>query len=141
MMFLHKNVYLLQKFANARSPTIESTAQKCIPVKTTFLTQKFANARSALALRDIWQSPLVRQLKTPWKEVKLEGESIRDMRTTAKISHFWSVFVTFGCFRSVVFTKTHHSLTGESWYSAPAELYFLKVVQIVFLKVVQIVFF
>ena len=37
--------------------------QKFALVKTTFLSQKFANARSSLALRDIWRSPLARQLK------------------------------------------------------------------------------
>ena len=31
-----------------------------------FLSRKFANARSALALRDIWRSPLARQLLPPW---------------------------------------------------------------------------
>ena len=30
-----------------------------------FLSRKFANARSALALRDIWRSPLARQLLPP----------------------------------------------------------------------------
>ena len=58
-MFCHKNL-------QTRSPTIESIAQKCVPVKTTFLTRKFENARSALALRDIWRSPLARQLKAGW---------------------------------------------------------------------------
>ena len=31
-----------------------------------FLSQKFANARSALALKDIWRSPLARQLIAGW---------------------------------------------------------------------------
>jgi len=61
-------MFLPQKFANTRSPAIESTAQKCVPVKTTFLTPKFANTRSALALRDTWRSPLARQLKAGWYE-------------------------------------------------------------------------
>ena len=35
-----------------------------------FLSRKFANARSALALRDIWRSPLARQLIAAWTRGK-----------------------------------------------------------------------
>ena len=33
-----------------------------------FLSRKFANARSALALREIWRSPLARQLIVAWSQ-------------------------------------------------------------------------